>query len=153
VRLNHLADQVIEWLEERYPSPPLLPADSMDRTAVRALAAIVGCDIHPVNNRRIVEALRHRVGAGEDAINAWCATWIGDGFDAFELLVRQHGGGPFSFGGRPTLADVYLVPQIESARRFKVDLARWPRLMEIDGACKTLDAFSRAAPAIQPDAS
>lgn len=144
---------IIEWLEERYPTPPLLPADPLARARVRALAAIVGCDIHPVNNRRILEALRRDFAADDAAIDRWSGTWTGAGFDAFEALVRGHGGGPFSCGMQPSLADVYLVPQIESARRFKVDLARWPRLMEIDATCSQLDAFRRAAPAVQPDAS
>lgn len=145
---------IIEWLEERYPEPPLLPADFLGRARVRALAAIIGNDVHPVNNRRILEALRHRFGAGEDAVNDWCGTWIAAGFDAFEALVRTQGRpGPFSHGGQPTLADVYLVPQIESARRFKVDLRRWPRLVEIDAACAQIDAFRRAVPAAQPDAA
>lgn len=143
---------IIEWLEERYPTPALLPSDALERARVRALAAIVGCDIHPVNNRRILEALRHRFSADEAAIDDWCATWIGAGFDAFEAIVRARGKGPFAFGPQPTLADVYLVPQIESARRFKVDLTCWPRLLEIDEACSRLDAFRRAAPAEQPDA-
>ena len=144
---------IIEWLDEQYPDPPLLPADPQERAHVRALAAIVGCDVHPVNNRRILEALRHRFGADESAINDWCGTWIGAGFDAFDALVQARGTvGPFAAGGQPTLADVYLVPQIESARRFKVDLARWPRLVEIDEACAGLEAFRRAAPGVQPDA-
>jgi maleylpyruvate isomerase len=144
---------IIEWLEERYPQPSLLPADPLARAQVRALAAIVGCDIHPVNNRRILEALRHRWKADDDAINDWCATWIAAGFDAYEALVTAHGAGPYSFGASPTLADVYLIPQIESARRFKVDLSRWPRLLAIEAACLQLDAFRLAAPALQPDAS
>jgi maleylpyruvate isomerase len=144
---------IIEWLEERYPDPPLLPADADERARVRALAAIVGCDIHPINNRRILETLRHRFGVDEAAVNDWCGTWISAGFDAFQALIEAHGRpGPFAFGERPTLADVYLVPQIESARRFKVDLARWPRLVAIDAACARLEAFRRAAPAVQPDA-
>ena len=144
---------IIEWLEERYPEPPLLPTDAGDRAHVRALAAIVGCDIHPVNNRRILEALRHRFGADEAAVNGWCAGWIGSGFDAFQALVESRGqSGPFAFGAHPTLADVYLVPQIESARRFKVDLNRWPRLMALNAACARLEPFQRAAPAAQPDA-
>jgi len=144
---------IIEWLEERYPAPPLLPSNTNERAHVRALAAIVGCDIHPVNNRRILEALRHRFGADEAAVNDWCGTWIGTGFDAFQSLVEACARpGPFACGERPTLADVYLVPQIESARRFKVDMARWPRLVAIDEACGQLEAFRRAAPAVQPDA-
>jgi maleylpyruvate isomerase len=145
---------IIEWLEERHPLPALLPADADERVQVRALAAIVGCDIHPVNNRRILEALRHRFGADDAAVNEWCGTWIGAGFDAFEALVEAHGrSGSFAFGDRPTIADVYLVPQIESARRFKVDMSRWPRLAAIDEVCGRLDAFQRAAPAAQPDAA
>ena len=144
---------LIEWLEERHPEPPLLPADIDERAHVRALAAIVGCDIHPVNNRRILEALRHGFGADEAAIDRWCQTWIGDGFDAYEALLAARGGaGRYSFGDTPTLADAYLVPQVESARRFKVNLARWPRIMAIDAACAELDAFRRAAAAVQPDA-
>lgn len=143
---------IIEWLEERYPTPALLPADPLERAQVRALAAIVGCDIHPVNNRRILEALRLRFSADDAAVNDWCATWIGAGFDAFDALLRTRGGGLFSCGTEPGLADVYLVPQIESARRFNVDLGRWPRLLEIDAACAGLEAFRRAAPAVQPDA-
>ena len=144
---------IIEWLEERHPTPALLPADPESRARVRALAAIVGCDIHPVNNRRILEALRKRFGADEAAINDWCGTWIADGFDALEaLLAADTARGAFCFGNAPTLADVYLVPQVESARRFKVDLARWPLIGAVDAACAQLDAFRRAAPALQPDA-
>jgi maleylpyruvate isomerase len=144
---------ILEWLEERHPTPALLPSEPLARAHVRALAAIVGCDIHPVNNRRILEALRHRFGADEAAINTWCGTWIGDGFDAYDALLARAGQtGRFSFGDSPTLADAYLVPQIESARRFQVDLARWPRLMAIDAACGALEAFRLAAPATQPDA-
>jgi maleylpyruvate isomerase len=144
---------IIEWLDERYPEPALLPADADSRARVRALAAVVGCDIHPVNNRRILEALRQRFGADEVAVNEWCATWIAAGFDAFEALVESYGRtGPYAFGERPTLADIYLVPQVESARRFNVDVARWPRIAAVDTACAALEAFSTAAPARQPDA-
>ena len=145
---------IIEWLEERYPSPPLLPADAVGRARVRALAAIVGCDIHPVNNRRILEALRHEFGADDAAVNRWCATWISAVFDAIEaLLASDPLRGEFCFGHTPTLADVYVVPQVESARRFKVNMSRWPRLLLVDEACGRLEAFVKAAPAVQPDAS
>ncbi len=144
---------IIEWLEERYPSPALLPADAQGRARVRALAAIVGCDVHPVNNRRILETLRHDFGADDVAVNRWCATWIGAGFDAIEaLLASDPQRGEFCFGKAPTLADVYLVPQVESARRFKVDIGLWPRIGAIDAACAPLGAFRDAAPAAQPDA-
>ena len=145
---------IIEWLEERYPAPALLPDDPESRAHVRALAAIVGCDVHPVNNRRILEALRHEFGADDAAVQRWCATWITAGFDAIEaLLAADTQRGDFCFGGTPTLADVYLVPQVESARRFKVDLARWPIIQAIDAACAELEPFRLAAPALQPDAA
>ncbi|NMG73457.1 maleylacetoacetate isomerase [Aromatoleum diolicum] len=144
---------IIEWLEERYPAPALLPADADERARVRALAAIVGCDIHPINNRRVLEYLRKTLGCNEDAVLAWCATWITAGFDALEaLLAADKNRGAFCFGDGPTLADVYLVPQVESARRFNVDLSAYPNIVEVDRACGELDAFRRAAPAMQPDA-
>ncbi len=145
---------IIEWLEERYPTPALLPSDVNDRAHVRALAAVVGCDIHPVNNKRILDTLRASFGANDAAINQWCATWIGDGFDAYEaLLAADTRRAGFSFGSTPTLADAYLIPQIESARRFKVDLGRWPLIMAVEAHCNALDVFQRAAPMAQPDAS
>ena len=145
---------IIEWLEERFPTPPLLPAEPDARARVRALAAIVGCDIHPVNNRRILEALRHDFGANDAAIDRWCGTWIAAGFDAVEaLLAADPAPGRFCFGDAPTLADVYLVPQVESARRFKVDIDRWPLIGSVDLACAQLDEFRAAAPASQPDAA
>ena len=144
---------IIEWLEEKYPNPPLLPADAQQRAHVRALAAMVGCDIHPINNRRILEYLRHQFKADETAINAWCATWITAGFDAFEaLLAADRTRGDYCFGNHPGLADVYLVPQVESARRFKVDMSRWPLISAVDAACMKLPAFELAAPMKQPDA-
>ena len=144
---------IIEWLEEKYPTPALLPRDPVRRAQVRALAAIVGCDIHPINNRRILEYLRHTFGANDDAINAWCGTWIGAGFDAYEaLLAADTKRGRFSHGDAPTIADCYLIPQIESARRFKVDLTKWPLIMAVEKACMELEAFQRAAPKMQPDA-
>lgn len=145
---------IIEWLEEKYPTPALLPQGLDARAHVRALAAIVGCDVHPINNRRILEYLRKQLGANEDAINAWCATWITDGFNAYEtLLEADKTRGAFSYGNSPTLADVYLVPQVESARRFNVDLTQWPLISSVEKACMSLEAFQRAAPSQQPDAS
>jgi maleylpyruvate isomerase len=145
---------IIEWLEERYPTPALLPVDINDRAHVRALAGIVGCDIHPVNNKRILDTLRASFGADDAAINHWCGTWIADGFDAYEaLLAADTRRADFSFGNTPTLADAYLIPQIESARRFQIDLSRWPRIMAVDAHCGALEAFRHAAPMAQPDAS
>ena len=145
---------IIEWLEEKYPTPALLPRDPVRRAQVRALAAIVGCDIHPINNRRILEYLRYTFGANDDAINAWCGTWISAGFDAYEaLLAADTKRGRFSHGDAPTIADCYLIPQIESARRFKVDLTKWPLIMAVEKACMELEAFQKAAPGKQPDAA
>ena len=145
---------IIEWLEETHPTPALLPTTPDDRAHVRALAAMVACDIHPINNRRILEYLRHTLKTDEAAINTWCAHWITLGFDAYEaLLAADPKRAGFSFGDRPGLADVYLVPQVESARRFKLDMARWPLITAVDAACMALEAFQKAAPAQQPDAS
>jgi maleylpyruvate isomerase len=145
---------IIEWLEERYPAPALLPGDPEARACVRTLAAIVGCDVHPVNNRRILETLRSDFGADEAAVQRWCATWIASGFDAIEaLLAADTLRGEFCFGGMPTLADVYLVPQVESARRFKIEINNWPRILAVDRACGRIEAFRKAVPLGQPDAS
>ena len=145
---------IIEWLEERYPTPALLPQDADQRAHVRALAAVVGCDIHPLNNRRVLEYVRHQFKADEAAINTWCATWICAGFDALEALLQADTQrGRFCFGDSPTVADVYLVPQVESARRFKVDLTQWPLISAVEAACMQLDAFKLASPMQQPDAA
>jgi len=143
---------IIEWLEEKYPTPALLPQGADARAHVRALAAIVGCDIHPINNRRILQTLRKTFGANEEAVNAWCDTWISDGFDAYEALIAADPSrGRFSYGDAPGMADVYLIPQVESARRFNVDMNRWPLISAIDKACGELEVFQKAAPLVQPD--
>ena len=144
---------IIEWLEERYPTLPLLPSNLQDRAKVRAIAAIIGCDVHPINNRRILEYLRKTLGCDEAAVLAWCTMWITAGFDALEsILDADKERGDFCFGHTPTLADAYLVPQVESARRFKVDLTPYPNIVAIDQACSVLDAFLLATPSAQPDA-
>lgn len=144
---------ILEWLDERWPEPPLLPRDPYDRAHVRALAAMIGCDVHPINNRRILERLRAQFGADDNAIDAWCQTWITAAFDAYELILGQDTARQgFSFGNAPSMADVYLIPQLHSARRFKVDLERYPLLLEVEQACMMLDAFQQAMPAMQPDA-
>ena len=141
---------ILEWLEEVYPEPSLLPADSVGRAQVRAMAALVGCDIHPLNNLRVLKAVK-AVG-GEDAdTDAWAARWIDPGFDALEALVARHGDG-WCFGAAPTLADCYLIPQIYSARRFNVALDAWPKLAAIDSRTADHPAFIAAHPDRQPDA-
>jgi maleylpyruvate isomerase len=144
---------IIEWLEEKYPHPPLLPENHSERRYVRALAAIVGSDIHPLNNRRILQNLRNKFNASEDAVNEWCEQWITEGFDTIESIVgKDKNRRRFCFGSAPTIADIYLIPQIESARRFKVDLKKWPAILDIEEHCLALDSFRLASPSLQLDA-
>jgi maleylpyruvate isomerase len=142
---------ILEWLEEAHPQPSLLPADPLDRAHVRAMAALIGCDIHPLNNLRVGKALRETFGADQAAVDAWAARWIIPGFTALEALVGQYGKG-WCFGDAPTLADCYLIPQIYSARRFNVAVDAFPRLLAIDEAAKLHPAFAAAHPDVQPDA-
>lgn len=142
---------ILEWLEETHPEPPLLPPDAVGRAQVRAMAALIGCDIHPLNNLRVGKALREGFGADQAAIDAWAARWIVPGFEALEALVARHGNG-WCFGDAPTLADCYLVPQIYSARRFNVPLDAFSRLLAIEAAADAHPAFQAAHPDRQPDA-
>lgn len=142
---------ILEWIEERYPEPPLLPEDREARAAVRAMAAVVGCDIHPVNNLRILKALKRDMGQEQSAIDAWAARWIADGFSALETMIGANGGG-YSFGDAPTLADCYLIPQAFNAERIGVDLTRWPRLAAVVAHARAHPAFAAAHPLQQADA-
>jgi maleylacetoacetate isomerase/maleylpyruvate isomerase len=141
---------IMEWLEETHPNPPLLPADPLDRATVRAMADIVACDIHPVNNLRILKSLS-ALGHDEAARNQWVARWIGEGFDALEPMVSRWGEG-WAFGASPTLADCCLVPQVYNARRFGVDLTPWPAITAVVDAATQHPAFAAAHPNQQPDA-
>ncbi|SFN80482.1 maleylacetoacetate isomerase [Sphingomonas sp. OK281] len=142
---------ILEWIDETYPDPPLLPAASSDRAIVRAMAATIACDIHPVNNLRILNALRTEFGADEAAVNRWIARWIGDGFAALETQISHYGDG-FAFGTTPTIADCHLVPQVYSAERFAVDLTPYPKLKAAAENARALPAFAAAHPDRQPDA-
>ena len=142
---------ILEWLEEAHPKPPLLPTDLAERAHVRAMAALIACDIHPLNNLRVGKALREGFGADQAAIDAWAGRWIIPGFEALETLVGQHGAG-WSFGDTPTLADCFLIPQVYSARRFNVALDAFPRLLAIDARAAEHPAFAAAHPDRQPDA-
>jgi maleylpyruvate isomerase len=142
---------ILEWIDETYPDPPLLPICANDRAIVRAMAATIACDIHPVNNLRILNALRTEFGADEVAVNRWIARWIGDGFAALETQIARYGGG-FGFGATPTIADCHLVPQVYSAERFAVDLAPYPHLKAAADKARALPAFAAAHPDRQPDA-
>ncbi|HEY0102146.1 MAG TPA: maleylacetoacetate isomerase [Brevundimonas sp.] len=142
---------ILEWLEETHPTPPLLPSEPLGRAQVRAMAALIGCDIHPLNNLRVGKALRETFGADQAAVDAWAARWITPGFAALEALTAQHGEG-WCFGGAPTLADCYLIPQIYSARRFNVPLDAFPALLAVDRKAGEHPAFAAAHPDRQPDA-
>lgn len=140
---------ILEWLEERYPDPPLLPADPIDRATVRAMAALIACDVHPLNNMRVLAELRTRFAADDAQVNAWIAHWIAAGFAALETMVQRHGAG-FAFGDQPTLADCHLVPQLYSAERFGVDLTPYPALVAAGTRLRAL--APEAHPDAQPDA-
>lgn len=142
---------ILEWLEERYPEPRLLPREAEARAVVRAMAALIGCDIHPLNNLRVLDVLRREWGADQAALDAWAGRWIGDGFAALEPLIERHGG-DFAFGDSPTLADCYLTPQVFSAQRFKVDMVRFPNVARAHENAARLPAFADAHPQRQPDA-
>lgn len=142
---------ILEWIEARWPSPPLLPADPDAAAVVRAMAALVACDIHPLNNLRVLQALRDDLGAGEDQVQAWIARWIHAGFAALEALIARHGG-TFAYGDSPSLADCMIVPQVYNARRFQVPLDAYPRLVACDAALCALPAAAAAHPDRQPDA-
>ena len=144
---------ILEWLEEVYPNHALLPKDAASRMQVRALSAMIGCDIHPLNNRRILQYLRNELTVDEDEVMAWCNRWISEGFAALEKrLAEDKNRGKFCYGDSPTFADCYLIPQVSSARRFKVDLSLYPNIVEIDTHCRTLKGFADADPMMQPDA-
>jgi len=142
---------IIEYLDETHPQPPLLPADALGRARVRALAQIVACEIHPLNNLRVLKYLVHDLKASEDAKNAWYRHWVRLGLQAYEgQLATQTGR--YSHGDTPTLADCCLVPQIFNARRFDCDLSGLPRTMAVFDACMQLQAFQNAQPSACPDA-
>ena len=140
---------ICEYLDEMAPEPPLLPGDALARARIRAFAQVIACDIHPIQNLKILNRLRD-LGIGSDGVNRWAVQVIEEGFDACAALIADEAG-PFCFGASPTLADICLVPQLANARRFGADL-RWPRLLEVEACCQELAAFALAAPDRQPDA-
>ena len=144
---------IIEYLEERFPEPPLLPPAPVDRAWVRAMAQIVACDVHPINNLRILQYLENDLGLDDDARTAWARRWIDEGFSAMDAMLEgDPRTGRHCFGDRPTLADICLVPQVFNARRVGVDLAGYPTLAGIHDNCMRLPAFADQAPERQPDA-
>ncbi len=143
---------ILEWLEEAYPEPPLLPADPVERAQARAFCAVIGCDIHPLQNLRVLQHLGAEFGADQAAKTAWCQRWIGEGLAAAEALLTGRPRTIFAFGDTPGMAEIYLMPQLFSAARFGVDVNDMPRLVEIGAACDGLPAFKAAHPQNQPDA-
>jgi maleylacetoacetate isomerase len=140
---------IIEYLDDLQPQPRFLPADPLQRAHVRAVAQIIACDIHPLNNTGPLNYLRRQLKADESVINAWYAHWVVAGFDAVEALINP---APYAFGAEVGLADICLVPQVYNARRFKVPLEGYPKITAVDAACAKLPAFDKARPENQPDA-
>ena len=144
---------IIEYLEETVPNPPLLPAQPEARARVRAIALQIACEIHPLNNLRVLNYLLGTLGVTREQKDGWYRYWIDVGFEALERqLSRDAETGKFCHGDSPTLADICLVPQLANARRFNIDLSPYPTLMRIEAACNTLPAFADAEPSRQPDA-
>lgn len=144
---------ILEYLEATYPQPPLLPAEEIDKAYVRSLALAVACDLHPLNNLRVLRYLEYNLGLDDDRRNRWYRHWIREEFTALETKLAGDGRhGEFCFGDAPTIADVCLVPQMFNARRFECDLADYPTLRMIDENCRKLQPFVDAAPENQPDA-
>jgi len=144
---------ILEWIEETWPEPALLPATPAERARVRGWAAVIACDIHPVQNLRVLKAAASLDGTGLDGMKAWAQRWIGPGLESLEALVADHPrSGPFLFGEQPGMSEVYLIPQLYNARRWGVDLSSCPTLLAADEAARALPAFEQAAPENQPDA-
>ncbi len=140
---------IIEYIDEIHPQPPLLPRDALERAKVRALAQVIACDIHPLNNTGPLRYLKNTMGQDQAQIDAWYHHWILEGFDALEAMLRP---GPYACGTEVTLADVCLTPQVYNARRLKVPLDRFPKIVAADAALGKLPAFDQARPENQPDA-
>jgi len=141
---------IIEWLDEVHPSPPLLPKDPLRRAKARAFALAIACDVHPVQNLKVLARLR-QLGVAEEKVTEWAAWANREGLAACEALIA-HEPGPFCFGDKPSIADLCLVPQLANARRFGVDVSAYPRLLKAEAAAKEMKAFADAAPDKQPDA-
>jgi maleylacetoacetate isomerase len=140
---------IIEYLDETHPEPPFLPKNPIARAKVRGLAELIACDIHPLNNTSPLRYLKHQMGQEQSAIDAWYHHWVREGFEALEALVEP---GPYACGNSVTLADICLVPQVANARRLKVPLDAFPKIVGVEAACLKLPAFDRARPENQPDA-
>ena len=144
---------IIEYLEERWPKPPLLPPDPGERARVRGLADLVACEIHPLNNLRVLQHVRSAFGLDDAGVTRWYHHWLREGFSLLEAQLASHPAtGGFCHGATPTLADIFLVPQVANAQRYKFDMSPYPAISRINAACLELEAFRKAAPQNQPDA-
>ena len=140
---------IIDYLDETHPQPPLLPVDPLQRAKVRAVALTIACDIHPIDNLRVLQYLKRTLKHEQSDIDAWYHHWIIQGFNAIEAAIAP---GPYCFGSQVTLADICLVPQVFNARRLKVPLELFPKIVAVESACLKLAAFDKARPENQPDA-
>jgi len=144
---------IIEYLEEKYPNPPLLPADPADKAFVRSMALVIACEVHPIQNLRVLNYIKKEYQQNDEQVNRWAQHWIDLGLAALEQMINaQTARGTFCFGDTPTLADICLVPQLGNARRFGCDLSRYPKILSVEKACIVIPAFADAAPDKQPDA-
>jgi len=144
---------ICEYLDEIQPEPPLLPGSALDRATIRAMALAIACDVHPLNNLRVLQYLRSELRQDEEAVNRWARHWITSGFAALEQLISRHSAdGRHCYGSGVTLADVFLLPQVFNARRVQTDLAPFPRILAVAEHLLTLPAFAAARPEVQPDA-
>ncbi|MDM1785371.1 maleylacetoacetate isomerase [Acinetobacter bereziniae] len=141
---------ILEYLEERYPSLPLLPTDLVERAKVRAFSQTIACDIHPLDNLRVLKYLKHELAVNDEQKNQWYQHWIIEGFKSLEMQLKDSNG-QFCFGTQATFADCCLIPQVYNAKRFNVDLSDFPKIQSIDQHCLSLPAFLRAIPEQQPD--
>lgn len=144
---------IIEYLEEKYPKPPIFPADPADKALVRSMAMVIACEVHPIQNLRVLNYVKATYNQTDAQVNQWAQHWIDLGLAALEqMILAQRKRGKFCFGDAPTLADICLVPQLGNARRYGCDLAKHPTIVEIEKSCMALPAFADAAPEKQPDA-
>ena len=144
---------IIEYLEETHPNPPLLPKDPADKALVRSMALVIACEVHPIQNLRVLNYVKATYNQTDEQVNKWAQHWIDLGLAALQkMIVAQPKRGKFCFGDVPTLADVCLIPQLGNARRYGCDLSKYPTILEIEKNCNAIPAFANAAPEKQPDA-